>query len=52
MSVAASLPRSAPSPDRPGRSLAEQAFSRAAGAPLVLGNGVRLLKDAGENYPA
>ncbi len=32
--------------------LAEQAFSRAAGAPLVGGNFVRLLCDAGENYPA
>ena len=34
------------------RALAEQAFSRAAGAPLISGNGVRLLKDARENYPA
>jgi cardiolipin synthase len=34
------------------RILADQAFSRAAGAPLVPGNYVRLLKDAGENYPA
>jgi len=34
------------------RSLANQAFSRAAGAPLVGGNYVRLLKDARENYPA
>ena len=34
------------------RSLANQAFSRAAGAPLVGGNSVRLLKDAKENYPA
>ncbi len=34
------------------RSLADQAFSRAAGAPLVEGNQVRLLKDARENYPA
>ena len=32
--------------------LAEQAFSRAAGAPLLTGNSVRLLKDAQENYPA
>ena len=31
--------------------LAEQAFSRAAGAPLVPGNRIRLLKDARENYP-
>lgn len=36
----------------PVRTLANQAFSRAAGAPLVAGNGVRLLKDAKENYPA
>lgn len=34
------------------RSLANQAFSRAAGAPLIDGNSVRLLKDAKENYPA
>jgi cardiolipin synthase len=36
----------------PVRLLAEQAFSRAAGAPLLSGNTVRLLKDAQENYPA
>lgn len=36
----------------PLRALAEQAFSRAAGAPLVEGNAVRLLRDARENYPA
>lgn len=34
------------------RHLADQAFSRAAGAPLVGGNRVRLLLDAKENYPA
>ncbi|HEU4431855.1 MAG TPA: phospholipase D-like domain-containing protein [Pyrinomonadaceae bacterium] len=34
------------------RHLADQAFSRAAGAPLVTGNNVRLLIDAKENYPA
>lgn len=34
------------------RGLADQAFSRAAGAPLVGGNYVRLLKDARDNYPA
>jgi cardiolipin synthase len=34
------------------RALANQAFSRAAGTPLVEGNSVRLLKDARENYPA
>ena len=33
-------------------SVAEQAFSRAAGAPLIAGNSVRLLIDAAENYPA
>lgn len=36
----------------PLRILAEQAFSRAAGAPLVSGNSVRVLKDATENFPA
>ena len=34
------------------RGLADQAFSRAAGAPLIEGNTVTLLKDAAENYPA
>lgn len=34
------------------RELADQAFSRAAGAPLIKGNRVKLLKDAAENYPA
>lgn len=34
------------------RELADQAFSRTAGAPLIGGNRVRLLKDAAENYPA
>src|SRR5437762_8143594 len=34
------------------RVMADQAFSRAAGAPLVHGNAVRLLKDATDNYPA
>src|SRR5947209_440089 len=36
----------------PTRRLVEQAYARAAGARLVGGNGVRLLKDAEENYPA
>jgi len=36
----------------PARLLAEQAFSRTAGAPLVEGNRIRLLRDARENYPA
>ena len=34
------------------RVMADQAFSRAAGAPLVHGNTVRVLKDGAENYPA
>ncbi|HWG51637.1 MAG TPA: phospholipase D-like domain-containing protein [Candidatus Acidoferrales bacterium] len=34
------------------RPVADRAFSRAAGAPLVEGNCIRLLKDARENYPA
>lgn len=34
------------------RQLADQAFSRASGAPLREGNHVRLLRDAAENYPA
>ena len=34
------------------RQVADQAFSRTAGAPLVPGNAVRLLCDARENYPA
>jgi cardiolipin synthase A/B len=32
--------------------LTDQAFSRAAGALLIPGNSIRLLKDAAENYPA
>lgn len=34
------------------RELADQAFARASGAPLVAGNTVRVLRDAGENYSA
>jgi len=54
-------PRRPPPPDGSplqGRSLAlvralsEQALSRAAGAPLVPGNRLRLLRDATEGYPA
>jgi cardiolipin synthase len=37
--------------DRPSADLLNQAFTRAAGTALVAGNGVRLLKDAEENYP-
>ncbi|MFA6231801.1 MAG: phospholipase D-like domain-containing protein [Rhodanobacter sp.] len=39
-------------PSLPSRLLAEQAFSRAAGAPLVNGNAVELLIDAAANYAA
>ncbi|MBN2297464.1 MAG: cardiolipin synthase B [Deltaproteobacteria bacterium] len=41
-----------PQTDPSVRLMAEQSFSRAAGAPHVEGNSVRLLKDADENYPA
>jgi cardiolipin synthase len=34
------------------RALADRAFGRAAGAPLIAGNRVRILKDAAENFPA
>lgn len=34
------------------RAFADQQLSRAAGAPLVEGNAVRILKDAAENFPA
>jgi len=34
------------------RLLADQALNRAAGAPLIGGNTVRILRDARENYPA
>lgn len=34
------------------RRLGDQLFSRTAGAPLVRGNAVRILRDAAENYPA
>jgi cardiolipin synthase len=33
------------------RTLADQAFSRAAGAPLVAGNAARILRDGPETYP-
>ena len=38
--------------DSNARAIAKRAFSRAAGAPLIGGNDVRLLKNAHENYPA
>ncbi|WP_202796016.1 phospholipase D-like domain-containing protein [Opitutus terrae] len=34
------------------RDMADHAFSRSAGAPLITGNAIRLLRDARENYPA
>ncbi len=37
---------------RLARQFAAQAFSRAAGAPLVAGNSVRILRNADENFPA
>lgn len=51
MRAAKNVPRDAAAV-APVRGLADQAFSRAAGAPLIEGNSVRLLKDARENYPA
>ncbi|HEX8353894.1 MAG TPA: phospholipase D-like domain-containing protein [Pyrinomonadaceae bacterium] len=36
----------------PVRRVVEKAYARATGAPLIRGNGVRLLVDAKENYPA
>src|SRR5512134_1837350 len=41
-----------PNQSRPAFAVIEEAFARAAGTPLVTGNEVRLLRDAGENYPA
>ena len=38
--------------DKPARRLAEQALSRAAGAPLIGGNAIELLVDARANYDA
>ena len=46
------LPPDEPAPHLPLRELADDAFSRAAGAPLIHGNSVELLRDAQENYPA
>jgi phosphatidylserine/phosphatidylglycerophosphate/cardiolipin synthase-like enzyme len=45
-------PSALPRDFSPLRTLADQAFSRAAGAPLIAGNRVRVLTDATENYPA
>jgi cardiolipin synthase len=52
--MSADGPRPPYEPERvsSARALANQAFSRAAGAPLIAGNSIRLLKDAQDNYPA
>jgi cardiolipin synthase A/B len=52
MGAQAELERHEISSRQPVRELAEQAFSRAAGASLITGNSVRLLRNAQENYPA
>jgi cardiolipin synthase len=52
MGPTAQLEQSARAQEPSLRAIANQAFSRAAGAPLIEGNIVRLLKDARENYPA
>ena len=52
MTLAHDLRRFDPHSSSPVRLLAEQALSRVAGAPLVPGNRVRLLRDAVQNYPA
>ena len=44
--------RAPPGAAQPLRLMAEQAFSRAAGAPLLQENRIQLLKNAQENYPA
>jgi cardiolipin synthase len=36
----------------PSQTLTEQAFLRTTGTPLVPGNGLRILKDSTDNYPA
>ena len=49
----ATPPASARSTDlRALRSQADQVFRRSAGAPIIGGNQVRVLRDAAENYPA
>jgi cardiolipin synthase len=46
------LPGHTPAPLKPADPALDRAFARISGAPLRPGNAVRLLKDAGENYPA
>ena len=45
-------PPLAPEPDTRLQAFPEQALARTAGAPLIPGNAVRILKDSTENYPA
>ncbi|MGK0186452.1 MAG: cardiolipin synthase [Verrucomicrobiales bacterium] len=52
MSVAGPFPKIERQALSSAGALVNQAFSRAAGASLVPGNSIRLLKDAEENYPA
>jgi len=52
MTAAGPIPTYQPEGLSSVRALANQAFSRAAGAPLIAGNRIRLLKDAQDNYPA
>lgn len=54
-SIAEWPPIRRPLPDGPlldPDGLADRALTRTSGAPLVPGNAVRVLRDAGENYPA
>ncbi len=48
----AAKPRALPGDRIALRAQADQALNRAAGAPLIAGNDVRILRDAAENYPA
>jgi cardiolipin synthase len=46
------LPARATPESRPGADLLDRALTRAAGAPLIRGNRVRVLQDAADHYPA
>ncbi|MDQ6647486.1 MAG: phospholipase D-like domain-containing protein [Pseudomonadota bacterium] len=52
MAYTLTMPTPSPVPDQTSRVLAQQALSRAAGAPLIEGNAVELLIDAAANYDA
>jgi cardiolipin synthase len=52
MSRVSSVDRDELAPVPELREVADRMFSRAAGAPLINGNQVRLLEDGRENYPA